>query len=457
MGSARNEDAIVVTMAPLSQIVGGPNVRADVGDLEGLTESIRAHGVLQPVRVRPLPGKGPRRYALLWGQRRTAAARAAGLTEIPAMVDQAERSAAGLAIEQLVENLQRRDLQPLEEALALRQVLEADPELTQGDLAQQLGRSRPWLTNTLRLLEAPEAVRAALHVGEISAAHARALVGLDDEAVDECLQAVVERGESSKATEQRAEALRRSAPDRAARRAQAQERGAEILERLAALGATATSLLMYWGPASSPARAAVAARYTLQAARPEGPWSVLWDAPKDRPHCCDAWEIIDSSADVRAICCSLVHHADRSAAETQRRAERSKADQARREQAEIAARDLLTMRREAADRADPATLRRALVWLVIAGASWTEWSREVQASLSGLDAAAANSRERLAAAAKALRDVHGEALEDLVRLVVGHCDYDHLDTLLGLDDEVDDGGLVTRQDEGADDLAEDEE
>ncbi len=141
--------------------------------LAELAESIRTHGVLQPVIVRVV-GQG--RYQLVAGERRWRAAQSAGLAEVPALVR--ELSDAEVAEIALIENLQREDLNPLEEAEALRRLIE-DYGLSQEELARRLGRSRPAISNSLRLLHAPEAVRAAVVDGRLSAGHARALLALE--------------------------------------------------------------------------------------------------------------------------------------------------------------------------------------------------------------------------------------------------------------------------------------
>jgi ParB family chromosome partitioning protein len=159
----------------VSQIVPNPYQPRSVIDatrLETLAESIRIHGVIQPLVVR---AEGPDRYVLIAGERRWRASQLAGLERVPiVLLDAAPRAQLELA---LVENVVRSDLSPLEEAAAYRQLIE-DFGLTQSDVADRVGRSRVSVTNTLRLLQAPEAVQAALMAGEITEGHARALLGL---------------------------------------------------------------------------------------------------------------------------------------------------------------------------------------------------------------------------------------------------------------------------------------
>ena len=146
--------------------------------LESLTESIRKVGVLQPVVVRP-DGFD---YVLVAGERRWRAAQRAGLGEIPALIR--ETGESGQLTEALIENLQREDLSPLEEAAAYQQ-LEEDFGLTHAQIGERVGRSRAAVSNTLRLLHLSPAVQALVAAGSLSAGHARALLGLADEALAE--------------------------------------------------------------------------------------------------------------------------------------------------------------------------------------------------------------------------------------------------------------------------------
>ncbi len=140
-------------------------------DLADLSQSIREHGVVQPVVVRPSQTGG--RYEIIAGERRWRAAQIAGLTVIPAIIREvSDRVALELAI---VENIQRADLNPIEEALGFQQLIE-DHAYTQADLGQVIGKSRSHVANTLRLLKLPENVRDMLVDGALSAGHARALV-----------------------------------------------------------------------------------------------------------------------------------------------------------------------------------------------------------------------------------------------------------------------------------------
>lgn len=147
-------------------------------ELDELIHSVREFGVLQPIVVRPVAGseKGTS-FELIMGERRLRAATAAGLATIPAVVRETNDDA--MLRDALLENLHRANLNPLEEASAYQQLL-ADFGITQDELAQRLGRSRPQVTNTLRLLRLPEKIQAQVAVGVLSAGHARALLSVDD-------------------------------------------------------------------------------------------------------------------------------------------------------------------------------------------------------------------------------------------------------------------------------------
>jgi len=157
-----------------------PRDRFDEEGLSALADSIREVGLLQPVLVRPA-GDG---YELVAGERRWRAAHRAGLQSIPAIVRQTEDRRALQAA--LVENLQRDDLNPLEEAAAYQQMIE-DFSMTHEQVASTVGRSRAAVTNTMRLLQLPPSIQRALREGRLSMGHARALLGTPDRAFQEAL------------------------------------------------------------------------------------------------------------------------------------------------------------------------------------------------------------------------------------------------------------------------------
>jgi ParB family chromosome partitioning protein len=167
---------------PLDLVDIGENIRVDPGELAELAASIEELGVLQPIRAIGPDAGG--RYRAVWGQRRVMASIIAERETIPALVEafaEANLPGARRSIEQLSENLQRKDLNPIEEAAALRVVLDADPELTQVALAAKLGRSPSWLANTLRLLNLDDEVQTHVRTGAVSASHAKVMVVLPAE------------------------------------------------------------------------------------------------------------------------------------------------------------------------------------------------------------------------------------------------------------------------------------
>ena len=174
-----------------------PRRSFDEDALDELAESIRQVGLLQPVVVRAV---GVGRYELVMGERRWRAAQRAGLTEIGAIVKQTQDD--DLLRDALIENLHRQQLDPLEEAAAYQQLLD-DFGATHEELARKIGRSRPHISNTLRLLNLPPAVQKRVAAGVISAGHARALLSLDDVgAQDRLATRIVAEGLSVRAVEE---------------------------------------------------------------------------------------------------------------------------------------------------------------------------------------------------------------------------------------------------------------
>ena len=178
--------------------------RVDMRDdsLAELAESIKAQGVVQPIVVRPLPrqGDGEARYEIVAGERRWRAAQLAGLHAIPAVVrDIPDESAVAVA---LIENIQRENLNPIEEARALHRLVE-EFGLTHEDAASAVGRSRTTVTNLLRLLELPRPVRTFLESRELDMGHARALLGLPTPEMQfEIAERIVKQGWSVREAEQ---------------------------------------------------------------------------------------------------------------------------------------------------------------------------------------------------------------------------------------------------------------
>jgi len=185
--AAQGEALVAVPGATLAQIAPSairanpqqPRREFRAEELEELIHSVREFGVLQPIVVRPLDKPdGPIRFELIMGERRLRASIAAGLATIPAVVRETADDA--MLRDALLENLHRANLNALEEASAYQQLL-SDFGITQDELATRLGRSRPQVTNTLRLLRLPLDVQTKVAAGVISAGHARALLSLPDE------------------------------------------------------------------------------------------------------------------------------------------------------------------------------------------------------------------------------------------------------------------------------------
>jgi len=190
---------------PVASIIPNPRQPRTVFDEEALielTSSIREVGVLQPIVVRPagVDGAGAAQYELIMGERRWRATHEAGLDTIPAIVRETDDE--DLLRDALLENLHRSQLNALEEAAAYQQLLD-DFSCTHEELAKRIHRSRPQISNTLRLLKLPPLVQRRLAAGVLSAGHARALLGLPDAAAMERLaQRIVAEGLSVRATEE---------------------------------------------------------------------------------------------------------------------------------------------------------------------------------------------------------------------------------------------------------------
>ena len=172
-----------------------PRRDMDPQALEELAHSIRAHGVMQPIVVRPIDDE---RYEIIAGERRWRATQQAGLDTIPAMVRVLPDEAA-IAMA-LIENIQREDLNPLEEAMALQR-LQQEFELTQQQVADAVGKSRVTIANLLRLISLPEAIKTMLAHGDLEMCHARALLGLGEDRQVEGARHVVARGLTVRQTE----------------------------------------------------------------------------------------------------------------------------------------------------------------------------------------------------------------------------------------------------------------
>ncbi len=195
-----NKGTEQVSLAKIEPRRDQPRKDFDQTALEALADSISVHGVIQPIIVRELEGeifKG--NYEIIAGERRWRAAKMAGLSEIPVVVITGD----DLKVAQisLIENMQRMDLNAIEEAMAYKTLIEKY-EMTQEELARQVGRSRPSIANTMRLLELPEEVQELVRDGKLSMGHSRALLGLEyEEDMIRLAQKTIEKGLSVREVE----------------------------------------------------------------------------------------------------------------------------------------------------------------------------------------------------------------------------------------------------------------
>lgn len=162
-----------------------PRKEFDGEKLDELAQSIKENGIIQPIIVRQSPVIG---YEILAGERRYRASLLAGLTSIPAVVKQL--SDQEMMIQSIIENLQRENLNPIEEARAYEALV--DKGFTHAEIADKMGKSRPYISNSIRLLSLPEQILSEVENGKLSQAHARSLVGLTKEQQDYFLQRIIE-------------------------------------------------------------------------------------------------------------------------------------------------------------------------------------------------------------------------------------------------------------------------
>lgn len=184
-----------------------PRSEFDPAALQELADSIKAQGIVQPIVVRPL---GSNKYEIIAGERRWRAAQLAGLAEIPALVREVPDEAA-VAVA-LIENIQREDLNPLEEATALKRLTE-EFGLTHQEAAAAVGRSRASVSNLLRLLELHPDVKAGIVRGELEMGHARALAGLPEDKQPAAAALVIARGMTVRQTEALVKRLQQDKPE----------------------------------------------------------------------------------------------------------------------------------------------------------------------------------------------------------------------------------------------------
>lgn len=198
---------------PLAELTRGryqPRREMQPERLEELAASIRTRGVMQPIVVRPLPEGSEARYEIIAGERRWRAAQMAELDVIPAVVRELDDETA-LALA-LIENIQREDLNPIEETIALKRLMD-EFSLTQQQTADAVGRSRGQIANMLRLLALEEDVQTLLERGDLDVGHARALLGLKGNRQRKAAREVVERGLTVRQTEALVKKLAQTAPD----------------------------------------------------------------------------------------------------------------------------------------------------------------------------------------------------------------------------------------------------
>jgi ParB family chromosome partitioning protein len=207
-----------------------PRTHFDADKLEELAQSIRENGLIQPIIVR----KQDDGYQIIAGERRWRAAQKAGLQDVPVVVkDLADQDILAIA---LIENIQRADLNPIEEALAFERLL-AEHQFTQEALAKRVGKDRTTVTNSLRLLKLPEKVRAMVVEGALSMGHARALLGLEDgKQIEKAAQQLASGGGSVRDAERLVAQLRSGADTPAAKPAPSAAALAVIDQLQAALG-----------------------------------------------------------------------------------------------------------------------------------------------------------------------------------------------------------------------------
>ena len=172
----RRQDETVVVSVAISKIIPNPDQPRKTFNEESikeLSDSIKEHGIIQPLIVK----KDGSRYIIIAGERRYRAAELAGLAEVPVIVkDLSEQKSREIS---LIENLQREDLNPIEEAMAIKELM-VSYDMTQEEIAKKLGKARPSIANSVRLLNLPDSLQEAVRVGALTAGHARALLAITD-------------------------------------------------------------------------------------------------------------------------------------------------------------------------------------------------------------------------------------------------------------------------------------
>lgn len=206
-----NNEVVTIKISQIEPNRNQPRRSFDEDALEELSQSIKEHGVLQPILVRPQIYGG---YQIVAGERRYRASRMAGLTEIPAIIKELSDSETMQIA--LIENLQRRDLSDLEEAKGYQTLMD-EYGFSQEDVARTVGKSRSAVANTLRLLGLPDDVKELLEQGKISAGHARALLAVDqDKQIKEAADKIIKEGLSVRQTEKLVKSMASAKPKKPA-------------------------------------------------------------------------------------------------------------------------------------------------------------------------------------------------------------------------------------------------
>lgn len=207
--SVESRDVQTLRMSEIEPNKGQPRKDFDEEAIRGLAESIREHGLIQPIVVRPMPNGIT--YQIIAGERRWRACRVLGLSEVPVIIrEMDDMEAAQLAI---IENIQREDLNPVEEAIAYKELID-NFSMTQEALAKAIGKSRPYISNSMRLLSLPDEAIASLRDGEITTGHAKALMAIENkDRINEALERVISGKLSVRDTEKLASAINAESDD----------------------------------------------------------------------------------------------------------------------------------------------------------------------------------------------------------------------------------------------------
>lgn len=205
----QSKESQTLRMSEIEPNKSQPRKDFDEEEIRGLAESIREHGLIQPIVVRPMPNGIT--YQIIAGERRWRACRVLGMSEVPVLIREMDDfEASQLAI---IENIQRSDLNPVEEAFAFRELIDKY-EMTQENLANAMGKSRPYIANSIRLLSLPDEAVEKLRNGEISAGHAKVLMSLSDKTkINAAVETIIKEKLSVRETEKLAARLNSEGED----------------------------------------------------------------------------------------------------------------------------------------------------------------------------------------------------------------------------------------------------